>query len=249
VLRKKGKAFVVGALIALAVGLPMSAQANTVTVGSTLTAPDFSLQAFGPPATVTNYSLPAPATAASPVDGTIVSWRFIGEGGPLTPRVLRSVNGTTLTGVGSGAPQNASAAGVISGPFPVTILIKRGEFFGADGASGTSLATAPTAGSISLYFDPALAEGGPGEAAPTGTNAEEDALSATVRYCLVPKLKGLTGKAARQALQAADCKLGRITKAGKKRHRMKRVRTQSVKAGQSIADTQPIDLTISRKKR
>jgi hypothetical protein len=249
VLRRKGKAFVVGALLALALALPTSSQANTVEVGSTLTAPGFSLQPFGPPATVTNYSLPAPAIAASPVDGTIVSWRFIGEGGPLTPRVLRSVSGTTMTGVGTGAPQNASAPGVISGPFPVSIAIKRGEFFGADGASGTSLATAPTAGSISLYFDPALADGGPGEAAPTGTNMEEDALSATVRYCLVPRLKGLTGKAARQALQAADCKLGKVTKAGKKRHRMKRVRTQSVKAGQSIADTEPIDLTVSRKKK
>jgi hypothetical protein len=247
-MREKGRVLLFVLLATAATALSAaSAEANTVTVGSTLTAPGFSLQPFGPPATVTNYSLPAPATAASPVDGTIVGWRFIGDGGPLTPRVLRSVSGTTLTGVGTGIPQNASAAGVISGPFPVSIPIKRGEFFGADGASGTSLSTAPTAGSVSLYFDPALTDGGPGEAAPTGINAEEDALSATVRFCLVPKLKGLTGKAARAALQTADCKLGRITKAGKRRHRVKRVRTQSVKAGKSISDTQAIDLTISRR--
>ena len=60
-----------------------SAQANTVVVGSSLTASNFALVPFGPPATVTNYSLPAPATAASPVDGTVISWRFIGAGGPL----------------------------------------------------------------------------------------------------------------------------------------------------------------------
>ena len=228
--------------------LPASSEANTVTVGSTLTAPGFSLVPFGPPATVTNYSLPAPATATSPVDGTAVSWRFIGAGGPLTPRVLRSVNGTTLTGAGSGTPQNATSTAGISGPFPVSLPIKRGEFFGADGATGASLSTAPAAGAVSLYFDPGLANGGPGQS-PTGTNAEEDALSATVRYCLVPKLKGLTGKGARRALQAADCTLGKITKAGKRRHRVKRIRTQSVKAGKSISDTQPIDLTISRKKK
>jgi hypothetical protein len=239
-----------GALLAaVALSFPAAAaQGNTVTVGSSLTAPGFALLPFGPLATVTNYSLPAPATASSPVDGTVVSWRFIGAGGPLTPRVLRSVSGTTLTGTGRGTPQNATADGAMSGPFPVSIPIRRGEFFGADGASGASLSTAPTAGSVSLYFDPALADGGPGQS-PTGTNTEEDALSATVRFCLVPKLKGLTGKAARQSLQAADCTLGRISRAGKRRHRVKRVRSQSVKPGKSVSDTQPIDLTISRKRK
>ena len=248
-MRQKGRAFICISLVAAAATLQAAtAQANTVTVGSTLTASTFSLQAFGPPATVTNYSLPAPATATSPVDGTVVNWRFIGDGGPLTPRVLRSVSGTTLAGVASGTPQNATAPNVISGPFPVSIPIKRGEFFGVDGASGASLSTAPTPNAVSLYFDPALANDGPGQS-PDGTNPEEDALSATVRYCLVPKLKGLTGKAARKALQASDCKLGKITKAGAKRHRVKRIRSQSVKPGTSISDTQPIDLKISRKKK
>jgi hypothetical protein len=137
---------------------------------------------------------------------------------------------------------------VISGPFPVSIPIKRGEFFGADGQSGVSLSTAPTTGATSLYFDTPPTDGGAGNS-PTGINPEEDALSATVRFCLVPKLKGLTGKAARQALQAADCMLGRISRGGKKRHRVKRVRSQSVKPGNSISDTQPIDLTISRKRK
>jgi hypothetical protein len=248
-MREKGKLLPIVLATAAVTALPAaSAEANTVTVGSTLTASGFSVLPFGPSATVANYSLPAPATAASPVDGTVVSWRFIGEGGPLTPRVLRSVSGTMLTGASTGTPQNASAPGVISGPFPANIPIKRGEFFGADGASGTGLATAETASAVSLYFEPALINGDAGQS-PTGTNAEEDALSAVVRFCLVPKLKGLTGRAARQALQAAYCQLGQITRAGKKRHRVKRVRTQSVKAGKSISDTQPIDLTISRKKK
>jgi hypothetical protein len=247
-MRERGRLWLLVSLVAAATALTAaSAQANTVTVGSSLTSPEFALVPFGPPATVTNYALPSPATAASPVDGTVVSWRFIGEGGPLTPRVLRSISGTALTGAGTGTPQNATAAGAISGPFPVDIPIKRGEFFGADGASGASLSVAPTAGAVSLYFDPPLTDDSSATQTPTGTNSEEDALSATVRFCLVPKLKGLTGKAARSALIAADCKLGRITKAGKRRHRVKRVRTQSVKAGKSISDTEPIDLTISRK--
>jgi hypothetical protein len=223
-----------------------AAQANTVTVGSSLTATGFSPVPFGPPATVTNFVLPAPATATSPVDGTVIRWRFIGSGGPLTPRVLRSAGGFSLTGAGNGTAQSATAPNVISGPFSVSIAIKKGEYFGVDGASGASLSTAPTAGSTSLYFTPALVNGASGRV-PTGTNAEEDALSATVRFCKVPKMKGLTGKAARQALNAADCTLGTITK-GKKKP-VKKVLSQSVKAGKAISDTQPVDLRISRKKK
>jgi hypothetical protein len=224
-----------------------SAQANTVTVGSTLTAPEFAPQPFGAPATVTNSILPAPETAASPVDGTVISWSFIGSGGPLTPRVLHPVPNGAYTAAGTGAPQNATAAGVVSGPFPVFLPIKAGDLVGVDGASGSTLSTAPTAGATNLHFEPALVDGA-GGATPFGTNAGEDAIGATVRYCLVPKLKGMSGNAARQALSAADCRLGNVVK-GKKRRPVKRVLSQSVVAGTAISDTQPVDLRISRKKK
>jgi hypothetical protein len=246
--RKKVRRLVIGTLVAaVAVGLlGGTAQANTVTVGSSLTASGFMPQPFSVPATVTNYVLPAPATAASPVDGTVVSWRFIGSGGPLTPRVLRSVSGTTMTGDGKGTPRDATAPDVISGPFSVSIPIKAGEYFGVDGEAPSKLDTAPTPGSTSLYFDPALGEADSGSA-PLGTNMSEDALSAVVRFCLVPKMKGLSGKAARRALHAADCQVGRIAKG--KRKPVKKVLKQGVRAGTSISDTQPVDLTISRKSK
>jgi hypothetical protein len=238
-----------GILIALVAGataiLAGTAQANTVTVGSSLTAPGFAPVPFAAQATVTNYVLPTPATAVSPVTGTVVSWRFIGSGGPLTPRVLRSTGGTSLTGAGTGAARNATAPGVVSGPFSVSIPIRAGDFFGVDGASPSSLSVAPTPGATSLYFEPALADGGAGQA-PTGTNPEEDAISATVRYCLVPKMKGKTGKAARQALNTNDCEIGTVTRA-KRRFPVKRVLAQGVKAGKKISDTDPVDLRISRK--
>jgi hypothetical protein len=170
--------------------LASSAQANTVVVGSTLTAPNFVPISFGPSATVANYVLPAPETAASPVDGTVISWRFIGDGGPLTPRVLRSTGTTSLSAAGTGAPQSATTPpNGISGPFSTVIPIKRGDYFGADGASPAALSVASLPGTTSLYFEPALVDGG-GEQAPTGVNPEEIAISATVRYCVVPKLKG-----------------------------------------------------------
>jgi hypothetical protein len=231
-------------VVAIAAG---SAQANTVVVGSSLTAPDFALQPFGPPATVTNSALPAPETAASPVDGTVVSWSFIGSGGPLTPRVLRPEENGRYSAAGTGAAQNATAEGVVSGPFPFDVPIKRGDLIGVDGADGAFVSTAPVAGATNLYFEPALVDGA-GGATPFGTNPGEDAVGAVVRYCLVPKLKGKSGKAARRALTAADCKLGNLVK-GKKRRPTKRVLSQGVPAGTAIADTQPVDLRISRKKK
>jgi PASTA domain len=223
-----------------------TAHANTVTVGSSLTASNFSLVDFSSAATVTNFTLPLPATATSPVDGTVISWRFIGQAGPLTPRVLRATNGASMTGAGTGTPQNATAPSVVSGPFPLSLPIKKGDYFGVDGAGPAFLSSAPTPGATNLYFQPAITEGG-GEQAPFGTNVGEDAISATVRYCMVPKMKGLSGKAARQALNAADCQIGQVTK-GKKKP-IKKVLKQGVKAGSSISDTQPVDLTISRKKK
>jgi hypothetical protein len=241
--RKLSVGVLVAALVALLGG---TAQANTVIVGSPLTSSEFALKPFGPAATVTNFTLPTPATASSPVDGTVISWRFIGQGGPLTPRVLRATNGASMTGAGTGAPQNATGSNVISGSFSLSLPIKRGDYFGVDGASGAWVSVAPTPGATNLYFEPVITEGG-GEQPPVGTSVGEDGVSATVRFCRVPKMKGLSGKAARQALHAADCQIGRVTKG--KRKPIKKVLKQGVKAGTSISDTQPVDLTISRKKK
>jgi hypothetical protein len=234
-------------LAAMAVGLVGgTAQANTVTVGSSLTNPGFSLVPYSVPATVTNYVLPSPATATSPVDGTVISWSFIGSGGPLSPRILRSVSGTKMTGVSTGSPQNATMSGGVSGPFSANFPIKKGEYFGVDGGAGASLAAATLPGATYLYFEPSVVNGGPGSD-PVGTNSGEAAVSAVVRYCKVPKMKGLSGKAARQALSGANCQIGTITKG--KRKPIKKVLKQGVKAGTSISDTQPVNLTISRKSK
>jgi hypothetical protein len=222
----------------------VSAQANTVTVGSSLTAPGFASVPFGAPASVTNSILPAPEIAASPVDGTVINWSVIGSGS-LTPRVLRPEANGSYSAAGTGAAQNATVSGV-SGPFPVSMPIKKGDLVGVDGSDPATVSTAPTAGATNLYFEPALADGA-GDDTPLGTNPGEDAIGATVRFCLVPKLKGMSGKAARRALAAADCKLGTVAK-GKKKP-IKKVLRQGVPAGTSISDTQPVDITIARKKK
>jgi hypothetical protein len=230
--------------VVLALLVP-GAQANTVVVGSQLTTPGFSLEVFGPLATVTNSALPAPMTAASPVDGTVTNWSVIGSG-QLTPRVIRPTGGGTYTGAGTGTPKGATSGGV-SGPFQTSLPIKAGDLFGVDGQSPAQLAIAPNASATNLYFEPALANGA-GAVAPVGTNpGGEDAISATVRFCLVPKLKGKSPEQARDALHAANCKVGPKRK-GKKRTKRKKVIKQTIKAGTSVSDQTAVGFTVSRKR-
>ena len=242
--RSRGASWCAGLAFVLALFAP-SAQANTVVVGSQLSTPGFTLVAFIPPATVTNSVLPGPMTAASPTDGTVISWSVIGSG-PLTPRVIRPTASGTYTGAGTGSPKSAISGGV-SGPFQTSLPIKAGDLVGVSGQSGSTIGTAPNPGATSLYFEPPPVDGGPG-VAPTGTNpGAEEAVSATVRFCLVPKLKGKSPQQARDALHAADCKVGPKSK-GKKRTKRKKVIKQTIKAGKSVSDTTAVGFTVSRKR-
>jgi hypothetical protein len=226
--------------------LSSTAQASTVTVGSPLSA-TFTQTVFPAPTTVSNYILPSPANAASPTDGTVISWRFVGAGGPFTPRILRSTGGTSHTGAGTGQAQTPTAPPAISGPFTTSLPIKRGELFGVDVPAAGTLGTATTAGATHLRWTPPLADGAAGTP-PTTSVTSEAAISAVVRFCKVPALKGLTSKAARAALTSADCTIGTVTKSHKRRP-TKQVIGQSVKANSSIADTAPVDFVVAPKKK
>jgi PASTA domain len=245
--KRRGRA----AFVTLAIGIvtlfaASTARAATVTVGSSLNA-TFAQTPFVAPTTVANYILPPPANATSPTDGTVISWRFVGAGDPFTPRVLRSTGGTSHTGTGSGIAQAPTATPPApSGPFSTSLPIKRGEIFGINVPAGGTLGTAPTTGATYLQWAPPITDGGAGVAGVSV--ASEAAISATVRYCKVPKLKGLPAKAARQALISAECTIGNVTKSAKRRP-TKQVIRQSVKANSSIADTAPVDFVVAPKKK
>jgi hypothetical protein len=223
-----------------------SAKAATVTVGSSLGAA-FAQTPNADNATLANFVLPSPANATSPTDGTVISWRFVGAGGTFAPRVLTPSSGTTHSGSGTGTAVMPSAVPpAISGPYTTSLPIKRGNRFGVDVASGSTIGTAPTPGATYLQWVPPLPNGS--SQAPTASIAAELAIEATVRFCKVPALKGMTGKAARQALSSADCTLGNVTKSRKKRP-TKQVLSQTVKANRSIADTEPVGFTVSQKRK
>jgi hypothetical protein len=223
-----------------------SAQAATVNIGSSLTGSVSSSVIVGSPVTVANSVVDPPGVAASPTDGTVISWRFFGSG-PLTPRVIHPVGGGLYVGAGTGASTPGAGSGLLSGPLTVNLPIKKGDLFGWNFAPGGSYNAHNSATASRLGWVPALGDGGSGRAS-DDTDSGEGLVQATVRYCLVPKVRGKTPKAAKNALRGADCTVGTVKKS-KKRTKKKKVLKQSAAPGSSISDTQPVDLKVSRKPR
>ncbi len=202
------------------------------------------------PSTWTNTVLPQGETLASPSDGTIVRWRIVGaSGGPFQLRVLTPVGGTTYMGSGTGPAQFPTTNATQT--FPASLPIRAGQIAGFD-SSGTmdTFASEIVPGATYTEWNPPLADG---SALPYTNPYGADAViafNADVRYCVVPALTGKKLGAARRALAAADCALGKIVRPKKKARRKKAkfVRTVSVVAGSSISDTAPIDLTLGKKR-
>jgi hypothetical protein len=204
------------------------------------------------PSTWTNTVLPAGGTLTSPSDGTIVRWRIVGAGGgPFELRVLTPVGGTTYTGAGTGPPQIPTTDATET--FPASLPIRAGQIVGFDNTgSMDTFASMAAPGATYTDWSPPLADGSTlPYTNPYGADYEI-AFNADVRYCIVPPLTGMKLGAAKSALAAADCSLGRIVRPNKKkkakRRKAKFVRAESVAAGTSISDSAPVDLTLGKKR-
>ena len=237
------------ALAAAAALLPVAgAQANTVVIGSQFQGPIAGALFDGGTGTAVNTSLTSPLNVASPTDGTVISWRMSAATQAFTPQIVRPLGGNQYTEAGSGAPQVGTGLGNILGPFPLNLAVKQGDLFGVIGQENSRLGAINRPGGSYGYFVPPLQ---PGQSRPPdfgGPASVEYAIAATVRYCLVPNLKGKKPKQARQALKAADCTIG-TKKKSKKRRKKKKVVGQSAPAGASISDTAPVNFKVSRPAR
>jgi len=236
------------AAAALSVSAP--AHADTITLGPPInTAPDFGF-AYEVPVTFANGDPRNESGGTSPVDGTVIEWNVRANADVITPRVLRRNElGGSFTGMRSGPPAFGAGLGLISGPYEVSMPIRAGELFGVtmEDATGIEIESYTAPGARALRFNSRLLDGS--SAVPNNTYSNEtQAVSATIRYCEVPALKGLSPAQARAALRGADCTPGPVTKA-KKRTKKRRVVSQGHPPGTRISDTEPVSFKVSRKRR
>ena len=73
-------------------------------------------------------------------------------------------------------------------------------------------------------------------------------MNATV-FCMVPNVRGKTLARAKQALEGADCSVGRVRRVHSKRVKRHRVISQSPKPGTMLADGAGVRLVVSRGKK
>lgn len=89
--------------------------------------------------------------------------------------------------------------------------------------------------------------GGPGPSIPAPLPPSVPQAASAVRYCSVPKLKGLTVGQARSRLQKAGCKLGAVTKRKASRSaQRKKVLTQNIPAKVQVRRDTAVSIRIGR---
>jgi len=269
-----------GAALAAALlgGLASSASAETVVMGSTLTgnydggisgAPVLSVQLAYEPAT-------SPNPVISPANGLVTGWKVksADDGALYTLKVLRpngpvnlvtatNTNFTAITsvpapsavpiGTGAGTP-----AGVIFS-YPASLPISKGDYLGVRlGGTATGLPQAFTNGQPgNLIANNFSGQPADGSSADLLADEQHDLLlQATVRFCKVPDVKGLKVAAAQQALTAADCAAGKVSKKKLKRSKKTKkkkgkVLTQSQVPGTTGVPGTTVDLKVAglRKKK
>ena len=238
-MRRASKILLGGIAASAALLAPATAGAATVKIGSPLTS-SFTQNPAGSTGTSAMVSGP---NIASPVDGTVINWHTEGFSGTFRVRAIQfAANVGTATA--SGPPVTFSGG---SNDQSLSLPIKTGEVIGFDNSSGADMAKvfSPSPTYTSAAWGPgALPDNSPQSA--VTTFPLEFAMNATVRYCVVPSLRGKKLGAAKKALAAADCTVGKVKKKGKGK-KSKFVRSQGVAPGTSVSDTAPIDLKVGKK--
>jgi len=195
------------------------AEAATVTVGSPLTVTFPGTYTSLPSGTWVNSQLAEPgSSAASPVSGTVVRWRMIGNygGGPFTLRVLRPDGTGKFTGAGTSAPFDLapSPKGGLQ-TFSTSLPISAGDLIGLDITGGTYIGVAGVAGSQAINWNPALADGKT-LAAPYSFPGSELGFNADVDYT-VPVRAGTRKKCKRKGKHRRSADAAKKKKCKKKK--------------------------------
>jgi PASTA domain-containing protein len=230
-----------------ALALAPAAGADTVTLGSAAGTPSQSLCSAGFECTYVPFSNVYSPALVVPYDGTVTSFAINSgsTGGTVKLRVVRPAAGGRFTGAGTSAAVTI-AGGVQSAT--TSLPVRTGDVIGLENDNSAVLFDNGTLTTFTAYYQlPALGDGA--SAAPSNVRSDRRLLlSAVLQYtkptggggssgggtvpgtpvvpqCVVPKLRNLTLAKAKQALTAAQCKLGKVT----------RVRDRRVKRGRVIS--------------
>jgi hypothetical protein len=179
-----GACLTLAALAVALFSLPATAQA-TLTVGSSLMRTANASTSCLPNCTVAltalNPELQAADGIASPVNGTVTTWRIVAgnKSGPTAFRVIRPLAGGTYTG-GATSPVVNPALDTLNS-YPVNLPIQRGDLLGIDccASPGSTYFTGTGTGGRAFFEPGFLADGGPG-ATPSGSDSFEMLLNADI---------------------------------------------------------------------
>lgn len=143
----------------------------------------------------------------SPVNGRITSWSVrSGDAGALySLRVLTLVGGFTYFAYATApAPTAIPASTDTIYSYPASVEIGQGETIGLQAAGGKFLPANLIASTTDTFaVGPPIPDGSTGSLA--STYPVELLMQATVEFCRVPKLKGVSAKKAKKRLSAAGC--------------------------------------------
>jgi hypothetical protein len=209
------------AVLASCMVLCAGAEAETVTVGSPLTA-EFPFQT-GSTATGTfaNIGLPEPgANTASPIAGTVVRWRVKGAflGGPFMLQVLQPAGGPSYSSVATSAPETPS--GEATQVFATDLPIQAGDVIAIETshASDRIGAAAGAAGVNGFNWIPPLVDGGAAAPAHTfefpdelGFNADVESLQPVVAPAPIPTPAPTSTLPAPKAPPPPTCTVPKLT--------------------------------------
>jgi PASTA domain len=255
-----------------------SASANTATMGSQLIN-DYSGGISGAPVLSVQLSFDpgtSPNPVTSPANGVITGWKVksADDGALYTLQVLRAngpvslvtATNSNFSGIASVQAPSAVPAGTgASTPtgvvfsYPASLPISKGDYIGVRvGGTGTNLPQFQANGlPKNLIANNFSGQPTDGQSADMLADEQHELLlQATVKFCSVPALKGLKRGAAEQALAAADCAAGKVTKkklkpSKKTKKKKGKVLNQSLAPGSTAAPGTPVDLKIAalRKKK
>lgn len=228
------------ALAAIAMAIPMTAAAKTVTVGQRFTPSDGCN-----PGTILETSMVSGTSYVVPKAGVITSWSFHDAAMPVTGLRLKvgRVAGSGMYKIVGQATAGTQAPNVIN-TYRTHIAVHAGDLLGLYEDGGGDCATIFSETNPDTYLFDSGTDVSPGTTTSDFSPESGDKFPVSARVsldCVVPNLKGKTLTAAKDALKAHSCTLGTVRPEGQTRGK---VISQNPTAGKTLAPEAKVNIRL-----